>query len=134
MKKKIISGWLVLFWVSVALLLGCASIPMKPLSKDDISDLKGRWEGDRYGASYTHRTEIEIFDENLKGKITFYGTTSGTVDYPFYGKIENGKLVCIWSKDQWVRFSFHKGDVKMELKGDYQWMQWGGTMSLRKVR
>jgi hypothetical protein len=66
--------------------------------------------------------------------MTFYGTTSGTVDYPFYGKIENGKLVCIWSKDQWVRLSFHKGDVKMELKGDYQWMQWGGTMSLRKVR
>lgn len=128
MKKMMILGCLVLF---LALILSCAT--MKPLSQSDLSDLKGKWEGYYGGGSFREPIELEIFTENLEGKITFHGTIpAGTVSLPFYGKVENGRLVSSWGKD-WIKLSFHKGDGKMKLEGDYQISQWSGTMSLRKV-
>lgn len=131
MKKMRILGCLILFLVQM--FLGCATIPIKPLSQSDLPDLKGRWEGVRHGTTYTLPTELEISNENLEGKIIFHGATAGTVSYQFYGKIENGKLVSSWGRDRWIKLSFRKGEGKMKLEGDYQWMQWSGTMSLHKV-
>lgn len=130
----IIGGFLVLFLV---LILGCATIPVKPLTQSDLPDLKGEWEGYYGGGNFRERIELEIFNEKLEGKITFHGTVpAGTVSMPFYGKVEDGRLAYSWTysgSDNWMNLSFHKGDGKMKLEGEYRIRQWGGTMSLRKV-
>jgi hypothetical protein len=135
MKKKVLFG-VVTFLVPIALLT-CATIPVKPLTQSDLPDLKGEWEGYYGGGNFRERIELEIFNENLEGKAAFYGTIpGGTVSFPFYGKIENGRLVYSWSysgNDNWMKLSFRKGDGKMKLEGEYQIRQWSGTMSLRKV-
>ncbi len=130
MKKMTVRGFVMLF---LALFAGCATIPVKPITQDDLPDLKGKWKGFRYGDTYTSPIEIEIFNENLEGRITFHETRFGTVDYPFFGRIEDGKLVMSWGKNAWVNLRLYKGGDKLQLKGEYQWWQWGGTMSLRKV-
>lgn len=136
MNRMMFLGLTILFLVLVVF-EGCATIPLKPLSPSDGPDLIGKWRGERHGgssgSSYTHPVELEITNENFGGEITFHGTASGTVSYPFHGKVEDGKLVCYWGSGRWVKLNFHKGDGKFKLKGDYQWMQWGGTLSLRKV-
>lgn len=137
MKRIMILGCLILFMVPM-ILLSCATTPIEPLSVRDGPDLIGKWRGDRHGSSsggpYILPVELEIINENFRGEITFHGTSVGTVSYPFYGKIEDGRLVCYWGDGRWVKLNFYKGDGKFKLKGDYKWMQWGGTMSLRKVK
>lgn len=130
MKKMIIKGFVILF---LALIAGCASIPVKPIMQSDLPDLKGEWGGYYGGGNFRERIELEIFNEKLEGKITFHGTIpAGTVSMPFYGRVEKGRLVHTWG-DNWVKLSFHKGDGKMKLEGEYQVSQWSGTMSLRKI-
>jgi len=129
MKKTIIIGWFILIWVSVASLLGCASIPIKPLSKTDISDLKGRWRGEEqcFGQG-SQQIKMEIFNDNLDGELI------GKKVHPFTGKIENGKLVIFWDNNSWVNLRFYKGDDKIKLEGDYQSGNCVGILSFYKVK
>lgn len=132
MKKRVFLYSIVLFLVPVVL-LSCATVPVKSITQADLPDLKGKWQGYYGGGTFSQPVELEIFTENLEGKITFHGTIpAGTVSLPFYGKVENGKLVSSWGKD-WVKLSFRKADGKMKLEGEYQMSQWSGTMSLHKV-
>lgn len=80
-------------------------------------------EGKKHGSSstspYTHPVEFEITNENFVGYITFHGTASRTVSFPFHGKVEEGKLVSNWGAGSWVKLNFHKGNGMFKLKGNY---------------
>ncbi len=102
MKKMIIGGFVMLF---LALLAGCATIPVKPITQTDLPDLKGKWEGYYGGGNFRERIELEIINENLVGSITWHGTPSDTATTPFRGTIENGRLVYTWGGNNWVRLN-----------------------------
>lgn len=128
---------MILFLASVAL-LSCATIPIRPLSQSDIPKLVGKWEGvlnaSSDSVSSEQSTELEILSEKLEGKWIIHGTSQGTIGHLFVGKIGDGRLVFSWEKDRWVKLSFIKSNGKMELKGPFQWGQWQGTLSFRKVK
>lgn len=122
-------------------LTSCTNIPIKPLAQSDIPELVGKWKGvltaSRFPESSIQSTEqlteLEILSETLEGKWIIHGTSQGTVGHPFMGKIEDGKLVFSWGRDRWVKLGSIKRNSKTELKGQFQWEQWQGTLSFQKL-
>ncbi len=118
-------------------LLSCATVPVKSITQADLPDLKGKWKGfyqDRVTRTYIQPVELEIFSEDLKGKITFAHATGPPTSFPFNGKIENGRIVYSWWGDRYINLNLRKGEGKMKLEGDYRIQQWEGTISLDKVK
>jgi len=117
--------------------LSCATT--QPISKSDLPDLKGKWKGfyqDRVTTSYIQPVELDIEgfkDMSVKGKITFGHADRPSTSFPFYGKIENGKIMSSWQGGQYINLGLRKGD-KLKLEGDYRIQQREGTISLEKVR
>jgi len=118
------------------LILGCAATPIKSIEFSDLEDLKGKWEGTRYGTGYTGSTELQITNATLpiSGVVTFYGTSAGTFSYPLKGELKDGQLfLTAPDKNYWLKLSLRKGDGKMKLVGNYQWGNFGGgAVSLDK--
>jgi len=120
-------------------LMGCSTIPVKPISQGDLPDLKGEWEGMRYGINYTAPTELKIIEVSplpLKAEVIFYRTWSGTVTSRLTGELKDGKLFFVArNKDYWLKLMLRSGNGKMELEGDYQWSIYGrGTVFFSKKR
>lgn len=135
MKKRVILGLILLF--ASVVLLSCTTIPTKPLTQSDIPELVGKWKGVLKATSGSESseqsTELEIFNESLEGKWVIHGTSQGTVSHPFVAKLENGRLILSWPKDQWVKLGLIKSNDKKKLEGPFRWSQWDGTLSFRKV-
>ena len=121
--------------ILLLLILGCATTPIKPVDFSDLEDLKGIWEGTRYGAGYSAPTDLQIVNSTLplSAIVTFYGTRAGTTTYPLKGELIDGQLFLTQDKNYWLKLSLRKGNGKMELVGNYQWGNFGGgTISLYK--
>lgn len=120
-----------LFWASV---IGCVTIPVKPITQDDLPDLKGKWKGfyrDRITPTYVQSIELEIEgieDFKVKGKTTWSHADRPATSIPFVGKIENGRLI-----GGYINLSLRKGGGKMKLEGEYRLQQWEGTVSMNKI-
>ena len=136
MKKMMILGCLILFLGSMVL-LSCATIPIKPISQADLPDLKGKWKGlyQSRGGTYVQPVELEIEDIEdfnrdfkVKGKTIWSHADRPGTSIPFVGKIENGRLI-----GGYINLNLLKGGGKMKLEGDYQILQYEGTISLDKV-
>jgi hypothetical protein len=139
MKKIIFGGVFIL--IILAGLMSYAALIKEPISKDNLSDLKGNWEGWRSLTKGNFRTELEINNDTLplKGKFTFHdvqrkGKMSGTNTMNFAkGKIKDGNF---YLKQKGgaieVELSLHKGDGKMKLKGSFDLEGNRGTMDLDK--
>jgi hypothetical protein len=131
MKRMIIGGFLMLFLASI---IGCATIPVKPITQDDLPDLKGKWKGfyrDRITTTYVQPIELEIEDIEdfkVKGKTIWSHADRPATSIPFVGKIENGRLI-----GGYINLSLRKGGGKMKLEGEYRIQQWEGTVSLNKI-
>jgi hypothetical protein len=136
MKGMIFLSCLIL---SLVLIVSCATAPIKPISQADLPDLKGKWKGfyqDRVATTYIQPVELEIEgfkDLQVKGKITFGHADRPATSFPFYGKIESGKIAFSWQGGQYINLGLRKGGGKMELEGNYRIQQWEGTISLNKV-
>ena len=136
MKKRLTPGCLVLF-SALVVLLGCATVPIKSITQADLPDLKGKWKGvyQSRGGTYIQPVELEIFNEDLKGMITFGHANRPATSAPFNGKIENGRIVYSGGDIQYINLNFRKGEGKMKLEGDYLiQQQYEGTISLDKVK
>lgn len=129
--KKMVT---VLFFALVVL-LSCATLPIKPITQADLPDLKGEWKGfyDDRGGTYTQPIELTILDEKLNGSWTWHHANRPPDTFPFYGKVENGKIVYLFPGGR-VNLSLRKGEGKMKLEGDYQADQGAGRMNLNKVK
>lgn len=135
MRKTIFLGCLILF-LAANVLLNCASIPIKLLSQSDLPELKGKWNGfyqDR-GGTYIQPVELEIFNGDLNGKITFDHASRPPTSFPFNGKLEKGRIVYSWLEGQYIHLNFRKGEGKVKLEGNYRIQQWEGTIFLDKVK
>ena len=138
----------IVFWgifIQVFILMGLvsyAAMTREPISKGNLCDLKGKWEGWRtvgVGGSHNARTELEIYNDTLplKGKFLFEqikrqdrGGGTGTMEFKA-GKIENGNFYLKAGQNYW-ELSLHKDDGKMKLEGDFYFRGAKGTMSLKK--
>jgi len=133
MKRMMILGFVILFWVPVVF-WGCATVPVKPITQEDLADLKGKWKGfyqDRKTSTYVQPIELEIEeieDYKAKGKTIWSHADRPPTSIPFYGKIENGRLV-----GGYINLSLRKGGGKMKLEGEYRIQQWEGTVSMNKI-
>jgi hypothetical protein len=130
--------------LAVFFLLGaCATVPRKPIASSDLPDLKGKWEGSRelilgFLRTSTY-TEMEIFNDTLpvKGKVIIYvqeytGTEPRT--YPFeVGEINpDGYLIIELPENNLMKLSFHSGEGKKTLYGDFTHGRQPGTIVLHK--
>jgi hypothetical protein len=138
--------------VFLLLVIGCAGamISIRPTSEEDLSALKGQWEGtadvSESGYITSLPVSLKISNQNLDGEMMFDRSSSRV--FPFVGKtsrsagvqtermghskIENGKLFLFWEDFRWAKLAFYKGNV--ELKGDLRWESAVGTLLLQKKK
>ena len=134
--KKIVWGVFIQLLICIAF-ASCASMPIEPISKGNLSDLRGKWEGLRTLTGGTFRTEMEIYNDTLplKGKFIFHDVkrkTGGTYTWEFMqGMIKDSNLYITRGKS-YYELSLHKGDGKMKLQGDFFAEGYNGTITLYK--
>ena len=136
--------------VFMLLVIGCAGamISIRPESEEDLSALKGQWEGtadvSESGYITSLPVSLKISNQNLDGEVMFDHSRNrvhlfvGKTSQPTsvqpervgHSKIEDGKLFLFWEDFRWAKLAFHKN--KMELKGDLRWGSAVGTLHLKK--
>jgi hypothetical protein len=133
-------------WFIVILLifsLGCVTVPIKPITQNNVTDLVGTWRGSMslsaYGEksidlSFRRSLKLEIYNSNLIGKVTFPSSKDQIERYPFNGKIEGGRLVAYWKNGSWMKLNLREDSGKITLEGDYDFSRFAGTVSLEKVQ
>jgi hypothetical protein len=136
----IFSGCIILVFASMVF-VSYAEMQKIALSKDNLADLKGKWEGSRdVGGRIGVSTDLEISNDTLpvEGKFTFYnvrkagGKSDTTEVRGFKGKInDEGNLVFKGPNNE-GELSLYKDDGKMKLEGHFYWSGSKGTMSLKK--
>jgi len=142
MKGTIFLGCMGLLF-ALMVVVSYAAMTKESLSPNNVSDLKGKWEGWRTGAvgAAGLRTELEIYNDTLplKGKITFHdvkrrGMKDAVGDFiqELNGTITNDGNLYSKSGQNYVELSLYKGDGKMKLDGDFYFMGAKGTMTLNK--
>jgi len=140
MKKIIFLGCIMLFFASMVF-VSYAAMQKEPITRNNLSDLKGKWEGWRTLAqgSVNLRTEMDISNDTLpiKGALTFHdvqrrGMTTGDFTQQITGTINDKGNFCFkWGQNEF-ELSLYKGDGKMRLEGDFYFMGAKGTMTLNK--
>lgn len=134
MKKKLIGGYVLLYFLILVLTLGCASLSVKPITQDDLPDLKGKWKGfyqDRNNPAYVQPIELEIWNFegfNVYGRAIWSHANRPATSTPFVGKIESGRLM-----GGYINLTLRKGDGKMKLEGEYRIETFEGTVSMNKI-
>ncbi len=103
-----------------------ASLPIKQVVKEDLADLKGKWEGIRNStgkhsldALIGVRTDLEIKNDRLpvKASFFFFGMEKGIAEYPILLNITEGKLA---SKKHNVILTLSKKGNRLRLKGQME--------------
>jgi len=141
MKKTIFWGGIV-----VLILVAFASygaFQQKPISKDDLPALKGKWVGTRsFAGGSVLNTDLVISNDTLpvEGKLIFYdvqrrggaASTTRTETIDFKAKINEKGNLYIKGGNVEVELSLLKDGDKMKLEGDFYWTGRKGTMSFKK--
>jgi len=133
--------WLML--LVFVLCLGCATSSKTPVTQINLTSLIGKWKGvmtvpahgeTEYASRLQPSVELEIFDASLKGRLTRFFTSNETKQFPFLGKIDDGKLVAHWKNGYWMKLHLKEKNGKMILKGDHNFVKSGGSISLEKIQ
>ncbi len=135
--KKLHAGLFLLLFIFPA----CATVPRTPLVTDDLSILKGTWEGTRdmiWGRLRTYdATAVDIYNDNapLRG-IVRIAFLQG--QYPLGYSFENGEidsqgnLSISLKEDIRIILSLYQLENKMKLEGKYLYGGNEGTLTLFK--
>jgi hypothetical protein len=130
--------------LAVFFLLGaCATVPVKPLSSNDLPLLKGEWGGTRELLLGFTRTfayvEMEIFNDTLpvKGKVVVYVREYGGTEPRTYsfndGTIDSeGNLIIKLPEENLMKVSFYSGEGKKTLYGNWAHKDQPGKIVLHK--
>ncbi len=130
-------------FVGAILLSACASVPKTVMSPNDVSMLKGQWEGQRdmiWGRyrSFDH-TVLEIYNDSipLKGKISIafmdgtdpreYSFENGVID-------PQGNLSVQLEKDVKFVLSLYREENRSKMDGNYTHRGNEGRLTLYKKR
>jgi len=142
MKKGIILIGVILIFVFMAI-TSDARYTKKPITPDDLSAMKGKWQGDRVAkdirASGNFPVDLEINNDKLplQGKLTLHrvmkaGQQERTEIIGLKNsEIKEGNLV-IKGQSVEIELSLYTDDGKMKLEGDYQFQNLKGTLTVYK--
>jgi len=121
MKKMLILGSLVLLMVLV-FILGCATLPIKTITSDDLPGLKGQWRGSYEWCVTCPSQSLSLeIDENLQGEMAWAQYQGPPKRTQFSGILENGRIEASWGSSGYIHLNLRKGEgKKMKLDGDYQ--------------
>jgi hypothetical protein len=123
--------------------LGCATSPQTPVTQINLTDLIGKWKGEmtvpahgetEYASRLRPSVELEIFNASLKGRLTRFFVNNEKKYVPFFGKIDDGKLVANWKNDYWMKLHLEDKNGKLLLKGVHNFVKSGGSISLEKIQ
>ena len=123
--------------------LGCATSSKMPVSQINPTNLIGKWTGTmtvpahgqtEYAARIKPHVELEIFNASLRGRLTRFFVNNETNHLPFFGKIDDGKLVAHWKNDRWMKLLLEEKNGKLFLKGTHNFVASGGSISLEKIQ
>ena len=131
-----------LFFFAMVILLGAsfvtAKTAVKPITQDDLKDLKGEWRGERIGQlGGVHRTDLIIFNDSLplKGEVTLHFKGKAAKTWRWKGRIKDGRLIIFWAKkSRSLDLGLRKGNGKMELEGYIMDRGYRGQVFLKKVQ
>jgi len=136
MKRVLSLAMIILFAAGLAY----AKTSIKPITEDDLKDLKGAWIGERIG----HRggaEQVDLFISNdslpLEGEVTLYWEKRSVAPrtWPCRGHIEDGRLIFVWAQDnRKMDLKLHTGDGEMKLEGHITDKGFRGTVFLKKVQ
>jgi hypothetical protein len=109
-------------------LFSCASIPITPITQENIGELEGTWKGTRKGTSSMGRASGPVTltvhsVAPIEATMTFHETVVGDQRYWLRGEIEKGYLVGSMRglKSPSTRLGLHvREDGKLELHGTYE--------------
>ena len=87
-----------------------------------------------YAARLQPHIELEIFNAGLRGRLTRFFVNNETKHFPFFGKIEDGKLVSHWKNDRWMKLHLQEKNEKLFLKGTHNFVTSGGSISLERIQ
>ncbi len=134
MKRVFFLAMMIVIVVSLA----TAKTPAKPITQDDLKDLKGEWTGERERVGIFNRTDLKIYNDSLplRGEVTLHFEQRAAPKTWFFknGRIENGRLIVVWSKDRSMDLRLRKGDGKMKLEGDITTMGLRCLVFFKKVQ
>jgi len=134
------------FFITLVAFVGDAAAQSQPISKSDLSDLKGKWKGERsFATGQRPNTDLEISNDTLplECKLILYevqqraGGAGGrgatrTETREFKAKInEKGNLYSKGGNFE-MELSLYKSDGKMKLEGDFFLGGSRGTISVKK--
>ena len=124
----------------IPLLVCCATAitPLKPISQDDLKDLKGEWTGERHGQlGGVERVDLKIYNDSLplEGEVTLHWQKQAPRTWFFRGRIENGRLMLFWrQKSRSLDLGLRKAGGKMKLEGVIHGDGYHGNVFLQKVQ
>jgi hypothetical protein len=117
-----------------------AKTSIKPITPDDLKDLKGAWTGERIGQQGgVERVDLILSNDSLplEGKVTLHWEKRGigSKTWPCKGHIENGRLILLWAKNRRkLDLGIHTGDGEMKLEGHITDRGFQGIVFLQKVQ
>jgi hypothetical protein len=136
------------FLITLVVFVGDGAAQPKPITESDLSNLQGKWKGERSITTGGHRpnTDLEISNSTLplQCKLIFYdvqqkgggaGGRSGatrTETREFKAKINDKGNLYFKGGNFEVELSLHQSDGKMKLEGDFFWGGVKGTISVKK--
>ncbi len=139
--KRIRTASLLSLFIGAFLLSACASVPKTIISSNDVSVLKGQWEGARdmiWGRyrSLDH-TVLEIYNDSipLKGKISIaFMDGTDPREYSFENGIidPQGNLFVQLQKDVKFVLSLYREENKIKMDGYYTHRGNEGRLTLYK--
>jgi hypothetical protein len=109
-------------------LVSCASIPITPITQENLGELEGTWKGTRKGKSSLGRASgpvtLEVHSTApIEATMTFHETAVGDQRFWLKGEIDKGYLVGPMRglKSPSTRLGLHvREDGKLELHGTYE--------------
>lgn len=130
------------FFFAMVILLGAsfahAKTAVKPITQDDLKDLKGEWRGERIGQlGGVAKTDLIILNDSLplKGEVTLHFPRKAAKTWQWKGQIKDGRLIIFWAKkSRSLDLGLRKGNGKMELEGYIMDRGYRGKVCLKKVQ
>ena len=135
--KKVVLLTTIIFFAAGLAYAGSA---VRPITQDDLKDLKGAWTGERIGhRGRAERVDVLISTRSLplQGEVTLYWEKRNVTPktWPCTGHIEDGRLIVLWAKDnRKMELELRTGDGEMKLEGHITDKGFRGTVFLKKIQ
>ncbi len=138
MKRIIISGYIILV-LSLIVFVSYAEMQKIVISRANLSDLKGKWTGNRTVGTDTRNTDLEISNDSvpLQCKFTFYdvvwgGRAARTETYDWKARINDQGNLFLRGGNLDLELSLFEDGGKKKLEGNYFWGGVKGTLLFKK--